>query len=82
MNKVKDLFKNLDKTDLKIMKIGLRISFFIILFSVFLLCIYLRFVHSIFLYNIAIAIFKLSTYIGIEFIICGIVVDTIKKELE
>ena len=82
MNKIKNLFKNLDKTDLKIMKIGLKISFFIIIFSVFLLCIYLEFIHSIFLYNLAIAIFKLSTYIGIEFIICGIVVDTVKKQIE
>ena len=82
MKKIKNLFKNLDKTDLKIMKIGLKISFYTIIFSVFLLCIYREFVHSVFLDNLAIAIFKLSTYIGIEFIICGIVVDTVKKQIE
>lgn len=81
MKKIKTLFENLDKTDLKIMKIGIKFCFYILMFSIFLLSIYL-FVHNIFLYNLGLAIFKLSTYFAIEFIICGIVADIVKKQIE
>ena len=82
MNNIKNLFNNLDKLDLKIMKTGLKFCFLVLIFSVFLLYMYLNVLHSIFLFNLAIAIFKLSTYIAIEFVICGIVVDTIKKQID
>ncbi len=82
MKKIKCLFNNLDKTDLKIMKIGMKICFAILLVSILLLFIYLLFVHNSFLYNLGLAIFRLSTYFAIEFIICGIVADIVKKQLE
>ena len=82
MNNIKNLFNKLDKQDLKIMKNGIKICFLILMLSVFLLYMNMEFLHSIFIFDLAISIFKLSTYVAIEFIICGIVVDTIKKQLE
>jgi hypothetical protein len=34
---------------------------------------------NIFLYNLGLTIFRICTYIAVEFIICGIIVDKIKK---
>ena len=82
MKKLKTLFDNLDKTDLKIMKIGIKICFVISAISIILLSIYLIFAHSIFLYNLGLSIFRLSTYFAVEFIICGIVADVVKKQIE
>ena len=76
---LKELITNLDKTDLKIMKYGLKICLGILLFSVILLSFYLNATHNVFLYELGITIFRVSTYIAVEFVICGIVVDTIKK---
>lgn len=76
---LKELITNLDKTDFKIMKYGLKICLIILLFSVFLLLLYLNAEHNFFLYELGITIFKVSTYIAVEFVVCGIVVDTIKK---
>lgn len=81
MDKIKNIFKNLDKTDLKIMKIGLKVSLGILLVAIILLCIYLLFVHNIFLYNLGLSVFRLSTYIAVEFIICGVVADLIMKQV-
>ena len=82
MKKIKCLFNNLDKTDLKIMKIGMKICFAILMISIMLLCIYLLFIHNLFLYKLGLSIFRLSTYFAIEFIICGIIADIVKKQLE
>ena len=81
MDKIKNIFNNLDKTDLKIMKTGLRVSFGILLVATILLCIYLLFVHNIFLYNLGLSVFRLSTYIAVEFIVCGVVADLIMKQV-
>ena len=79
LNYLKELLINLDKTDLKIMKYGLKICLGILLFSVLLLTIYLSANHNVFLYELGISIFRVSTYIAVECVVCGIVVDTIKK---
>lgn len=78
LNYLKKLLTNLDKTDLKIMKIGLKICLGILLFSVVLLSFYLNASHNVFLYELGITIFRISTYIAVEFVVCGIVVDRIK----
>ena len=80
MVNIKKIFLELDKTDLKIMKIGLKICFGILLLGTFLLESYLFIFHIPFVYNLGFAIFKTSTYLAIEFIICGIVADKIAKE--
>lgn len=71
LNYLKDLLANLDKTDLKIMKYGLKICFGILLFSVMLLSFYLTATHNVFLYELGITIFRVSTYIAVEFVVCG-----------
>lgn len=76
---LKDLFKNLDNIDLKIMKLGLKICFAILIFSTAILYFYLKAPHNIFLYNLGLTIFRICTYVAVEFIICGIIVDKIKK---
>ena len=81
MKKLKSLFNELDLIDLKIMKIGFKVCFVISLFSVFLLTNYLL-SNNIFLYDLGLTIFKLCTYIFVEFIICGFVIDKVKKQLE
>lgn len=81
LNYLKELLTNLDKTDLKIMEFGLKICLGILLFSVMLLSFYLNASHNVFLYELGITIFRISTYIAVEFVVCGIVVDTIKKEI-
>ena len=81
MDNLKKIFNNLDTTDLKIMKIGIKVCFIILLIAILLLSLYVC-LHNILLYNLGIAIFKLSTYFSIEFIICGIVVDKIKQQME
>ena len=79
MNKIKDFFKNIDELDLKIMKNGLKFSFAILIISVIMLAFYLIFNNYLFLYTCGLSLFKISTYFGIEFIVCGVVVDSIKK---
>lgn len=74
----KDLIANLDSTDLKIMKTGLKICFATLIFSVVLLYFYLN-TSVNFLYELGLSIFKISVYIAVEFVICGIVVDKLKK---
>lgn len=81
MKQLKNLFNNLDKTDLKIMKFGIKICFGILLIAILLLSSYLFYVHNFFLYDLGIAILKLSTYFAVEFIICGIVADMVKRQI-
>ncbi|MCI9016464.1 MAG: hypothetical protein HFJ53_04815 [Clostridia bacterium] len=63
-----------------IMKHGISFSFSVCLFSIFLLICY-SFIKSPIIYEIGIAIFNLGLFLVVEFIICGIAVDTIKKQL-
>ena len=79
MKYLKTLFSELDKIDFNIIKAGSTFCFIILILSIILLINYII-TNNFFLYNLGISIFKLSTYIFIEFIICGIVMDKIKKE--
>ena len=80
VTKIINIFSNLDKLDLKIMKIGLKLSYAIIIFSTCLLAINLLFIHIYTFYNFGIFLIKTSLYFGVSFIICGIVVDGIKNK--
>ena len=78
--KIIDTYKNFEKTTNSIIKIGLRFCVFLCLISISILVTYL--ISKVPLtYYIGISIFRLSTIFSIEFIICGFVVDKIKKEL-
>lgn len=76
--KIKNIFINLEKIDIKIMKFGLKISLLLLTIFSFALLFNLTFLHSLLLYEIGILSIKSTLYFAIEFIICGIVVDGIK----
>ena len=78
IEKIHDLFKNVNKKILKIMKCGLQFSFMICIIATAILCTYLLFYHDTFLYSLGLTSFRLGIILGIEFIICGLSVDAIK----
>ncbi len=79
--KIIENFKNLDKLTYKIMKYGLNFCGFISLISVILLLTYNITLMSPTLYYVGLAVFKLSCAFCVEFIICGLIVDSIKKQM-
>lgn len=81
INKFINIFKNLDKLTYKIMKKGFKFCSVICCISIFLLLYYNFQFQSPFLYELGLSLFKLSLFFFIEFIICGIVVDGIKKQI-
>jgi hypothetical protein len=81
INKFINIFKNLDKLTYKIMKKGFKFCSVICYISTFLLLYYNLQFQSPFLYELGLSLFKLSLFFFIEFIICGIVVDGIKKQI-
>lgn len=80
MEKIKNLFNNLNKLDLKIMKIGLKMCFNISILSALILCYYLFFSHTSFFYELGITLFKLATYFSVEFVICGLIADKLSNQ--
>ncbi len=79
--KLIDTFKNLDQLTSKIMKCGFKFCFIICILSVFILFTYSYFLLAPSVFYIGIYLFRLSTIFAIEFVICGLVVDGIKKQL-
>ena len=79
--RIKDLFLNVDNKIIKLIKIGLKISLFILLIGFIFLTTYLFWVHNYILFKIGILIFELSLYFAADFIVSGIAVDSIKKQL-
>lgn len=73
-------FKNFDKTTNRILKAGLKFCFILGIISLFLLLTYIYFFASPFLYYLGISFFKLSLTFSVEFIICSLVTDGIKKQ--
>ncbi len=78
IEKISNLFKNVNKKILKIMKYGLQFSFLICIISTVILCTYLLYSHDSFLYFLGLSSFRLGIILGIEFIICGLSVDAIQ----
>lgn len=74
-------YKSLDSKTFKILKNGLKFSFIICLLSIFILLTYIFFFTFPTLYYIGLLMFQLSLSFAIEFIICAIVVDSIKKNI-
>ena len=74
-------FKNLDKLTFKIMNYGLKFCLTVCFISISILFIYNFAFSSPFIYYIGINLFKVSIIFAIEFVICGFVVDGIKKQL-
>ena len=79
--KIINSFKSLDNQTSKIMKYGLRFCFGICILSSIILVTYNLSFLSPFAYYIGICLFRISIIFAIEFIVCGLVVDGIKKQL-
>ena len=81
LKKFSKVFKNLDKLTYKIMYNGLKFCFVICILSVLILLAYSFAFTSPSMFYIGINLFKLSLIFAIEFVVCGFVVDSIKKQL-
>ena len=74
-------FKNLEDITYKIMKKGFFFCFILAIIATIILFTYKVLPLSPIIYYIGFALFKLSIYFVIEFIVCGFAVDSIKKQL-
>lgn len=81
LKKIVTYYKNLDKTTYKILSKGLKFCFLLALFASILLLSYMLFFQTPLIYYIGLNLFKLSLVFCVEFIICGFVVDNIKKQI-
>ena len=81
IKKIKDIFNNLDKKVIKILKYGLKFCFLIAIISIIILATYLFFVHNIIIYEIGILVFQISLYYSVYCIVSAITVDSIQKQL-
>ena len=80
INNIVNGFKSLDKVAKIVMKKGLVFCLFIALIAIIFLFIYL-FNNTSILFTVGLSLFRSSLIFAIEFIICGFVVDKIKKQL-
>lgn len=81
LKKIITYYKNLDKNTYKILYKGLEFCFLLASFSAFILLSYILFLQAPLVYYIGINLFRLSLVFSVEFIICGFIVDSIKKQL-
>ena len=79
MQKMISELKNLDKDTIKIMRYGLFFCSFLSLIAVAILLTYI-FIGSNFFYHLGLALMKSSFTFAVEFVICGIAVDFIRKQ--
>lgn len=78
--KILEIYNDFEKITNSIIKMGLRFCVFLCLISISILVTYL--ISKVPLtYYIGISILRLSIIFSIEFIVCGFVVDGIKKQL-
>ena len=81
LNIIKNSYKNLDKLAKVIMKQGSRFCSIVGVISLIILVTY-NFSFTIpVLFSIGFILLRLSFIFGIEFVICGFVVDGIKKQI-
>jgi hypothetical protein len=79
INNIINNFRNLDKLTKVIMKSGLSFCSLLGIISLIILITYNLSLNIPIIFTIGFILFKLSLTFGIEFIICGFVVDGIKK---
>lgn len=80
-NKIVNYFKGLDKLTKLIMNNGLKFCLLMCVVSIIVLFTYNFSLTIPILFYIGFVLFRLSLIFGIEFVICGIVVDGIKKQI-
>ena len=73
-------FKNLDDKVKKIMVNGFKFAFLFCIFSAIILLVY-NFYSLPILYYVGTVLFKTSLMFFVDFTICGIAFDTIKKQM-
>ena len=78
---IKNIFKGLDKTALHILKNGLSFCFIICIISIIVLFVYHFVSKNPLIFEIGITLFKSSIIFAIEFVICAIAADKIKKQI-
>ena len=81
INKIITYYKKLDKTTYKILYKGLKFCLLLALISASILLSYMLFFHFPLIYYVGINLFRLSLVFSVEFIICGFVVDNIRKQI-
>lgn len=64
-----------------VIKIGLYISFFLVVLASIILFIYLNFNKNLLIYKLGLMILKLSSIIATAFIVSGLSVDRIRRDL-
>ena len=79
MIKVMNKFNSMEEKTKKILKYGIIFSVFVCAISMFILLTY-QYNTNPDLYYIGLSVFQLGLYFIVEFIICAIAVDTIKKQ--
>lgn len=79
MQKIIFELKNLDNDTLKIIKYGLLFCCLIALISIIFLLTYI-FLGFNFFYHLGLALMQSTIIFAVEFVICGIVVDFIRKQ--
>lgn len=79
ISKLIERLKNLDNKIKKIMKYGINFSMLICILACGLLFVYHLSITDVNTYYIGLALVQLSFVFIIEFIICGLAMDTIKK---
>lgn len=81
IQKILDLFKELNDKTKKIMKNGFKFCFAFCAIAAFILFIYIKFYSSPELYYIGLNLMQSGIYLFTFFIICGIAVDKIAKQM-
>jgi len=81
LNKFMQDLNNIDKVTYTLIIKGIKYSFGITILSAILLLFYLCFTQNITLYYVGLLILKSSFFFSAFTIICGISMDTIKKQI-
>ena len=79
MQKIYCGLKNLDKVTYKIIKYGLLFATLVGIIATTFLCSYMI-LGITFFYYLGISLIKASFSLAVEFIVCGIIVDSLKKQ--
>ena len=78
-NKIKDTLNNLDKNKINNKKWNYIFCIILCILSISLLITYIFWFSTPLIFNIGIMLFQISLLFSVEFLICGIVVDSLKK---
>jgi len=81
IKKFKETITNIDKKVLKVINCGFNCCLLIAFIACFILLTYHFNLKSPDLYYSGLLLFKTSIFFFVDFIICGVAVDTIRKEM-